>query len=131
MIREYNKNDIDAINKLLNTFEYSYDDLNKEFLNIIVYEDNDIKGILVYELMYDRVEIDYIIVEEEYRRNGIASKLVKKLFELSIDNITLEVRESNKPAINFYLKNGFEQIAVRKNYYKDESGILMMKKLGE
>ena len=33
--------------------------------------------------------------------------------------------------INFYLKNGFKEVTRRKNYYKDEDGILMIKKLGE
>ena len=48
-----------------------------------------------------------------------------------LDNITLEVRESNKEAINFYLKNGFKEVTRRKNYYKEEDGILMIKNLGE
>ena len=45
------------------------------------------------------------------------------------DNITLEVKESNKSAINFYLKNGFIEVARREKYYQDEDGILMIKEM--
>ena len=44
-------------------------------------------------------------------------------------DIFLEVRESNIPAIEFYRKNGFEKIGVRKNYYHDtnEAAHIMIK----
>lgn len=131
MIRKYNKNDIDRINELLGNFNINYDNLNKEFLNILVYEIDKIEAILVYDLLYDRIEIEYIIVDFNKRRKGIASKLIEQLDEFDVNNITLEVRESNISAINFYEKNGYKKIAIRKNYYKEENGILMMKKLGE
>ena len=74
-----------------------------------MYKDIDIKGILVYELIYDRAEIDYIIVDENYRRKGIATKLLNYLeTNNNLYNITLEVRESNIDAIKFYEKNGFK-----------------------
>lgn len=88
----------------------------------IVYKDeNIIKGILVYDEIYDRIEIDYILVLEEYRKQGIGSKLL----EYFDKDISLEVRESNKTAIEFYEKNGFKIVAKRNNYYKGEDGLLM------
>ena len=33
--------------------------------------------------------------------------------------IMIEVRSKNSPAINFYKKNGFNQISERKEYYKN------------
>ena len=56
---------------------------------------------------------------------------IDKLSKLNIQNITLEVRESNKIAINFYKKNNFEIAAIRKNYYGSENGFLMIRKIGE
>ena len=43
--------------------------------------------------------------------------------------ITLEVRQSNITAVNLYKKNGFKQVAIRKNYYNNpiESAIIMTK----
>ena len=35
----------------------------------------------------------------------------------------------NKSAINLYEKLGFKKITVRKNYYKDSDGILMLKEV--
>ena len=46
------------------------------------------------------------------------------LINISKD-ITLEVRESNYPAINLYKKFGFTKLAIRKNYYKNEDALLM------
>ena len=36
-----------------------------------MYEEDLIKGVLVYQYLYDRIEIDYIIVGAEYRNLGI------------------------------------------------------------
>ena len=135
MIRDLEEKDLLCANKLLNTFNYQInkESFNNDFLKVLVYEDKNIKGILVYQYIYDRIEIDYIIVDEKYRNCGIATKLLKFVENKynNIENITLEVRESNKSAINFYLKNGFKEVTKRKNYYKDEDGILMIKNLGE
>ena len=35
--------------------------------------------------------------------------------------------EENYPAIHLYKNFGFEQVAVRKNYYQDKSAIIMQK----
>lgn len=134
MIREIEEKDFIQVNELLKNFNYELnkESFNNDFLKVLVYEDDFIKGILVYQYIYNRAEIDYIIVDNNYRKLGIATKLLKHLEDsYKLDNITLEVRESNKEAINFYLKNGFKEVAKRKNYYRDEDGILMIKKLGE
>ena len=133
MIRKLEPKDIEVVNKYLKEFNYKIDETLNEFVNVLLYDDNGIKGVLVCSKIYDRLEIDYIIVDKSYRRLGIASKLLKYMEDENkgVLNITLEVRESNALAISFYKKNGFVIEAVRKNYYKDENGLLMMKKLGE
>jgi ribosomal-protein-alanine N-acetyltransferase len=133
MIRKLSINDLEEANILLSSFNYKLteDDLNKVFFNSLVSVDDKINGIIVYNLLYDRIEIEYIIVTEEYRKNGIGSKLLLEIEKENINNITLEVRESNITAINFYKKNGYKIEAVRKNYYGNEDGYLMMKEIGE
>jgi len=135
MIRKIEEKDFTQVNELLKNFDY---ELNKEsfdndFLKVLVYEEGIIKGLLVYQYLYDRIEIDYIIVGIQYRNLGIGTKLLNFVENKhkDINNITLEVRESNKEAISFYLKNGFKEVTKRKNYYKEEDGILMIKNLGE
>lgn len=132
MIKELDLKKIDKVNNLLKEFDH---EITKEelednkFLNVLLYDD---KGIIVYDYIYDRIEIEYIIVDKNYRNMGIATKLLEYVENKhKVNNITLEVRKSNEVAINFYKKNGFNEVAVRKNYYKGEDGILMMKKIGE
>lgn len=89
--------------------------------------DDKMIGFLSVSVIYDRAEINYIAVLDEYRKRGIAQKLFD--FFLSnnkIDSVSLEVRSDNESAINFYLKNGFRKVSVRKNYYKDVDGVLMV-----
>ena len=90
-------------------------------------------GYLEYSLIYDRMEIDNFSVLDEYRNQGIGTKLLAYLMSLAINyrviNITLEVRVSNEIAINLYKKFGFREVALRKFYYGDEDGILMEKQV--
>lgn len=133
MIRNFEEKDLNEVNNLLETFNYKLDNIyENEFLKCLVYTEDKIKGVLVYELIYDRIEIDYITVDEKYRKQGIGSKLLEYLIENNdVKNITLEVNENNIAAINLYSKYGFEVVAIRKNYYKSEDALLMMKKLGD
>ena len=66
-------------------------------------------------------DINQIAVKKEYRRHGLASYLMKALFERAkkeqIAHYTLEVRSSNQQAIDFYHSLGFEQVGRRKDYY--------------
>ena len=95
--------------------------------------EDDVIGYLDYSLIYDRIEIDNFMVMDEYRNQGIGTKLMSYLIYLAIElrvvNITLEVRVSNNIAINLYKKFGFREVALRKYYYGDEDGILMEKQV--
>lgn len=96
-------------------------------------EDNKVIGILDYSLIYERIEIDNIKVNENYRNRNIGSKLMSYLISVAIENrvvnITLEVRKSNEVAIRLYKKFGFREVAIRKYYYGDEDAILMEKQV--
>ena len=90
-------------------------------------------GYLEYSLIYDRIEIDNIFVEEIERSKGIGTKLmaylVQEAINLRVINITLEVRVSNEIERKMYKKVGFHEVALRKYYYGDEDGILMEKNI--
>ena len=49
-------------NNLLSEFNYKLNSLDEEFLNVIVHKEDIIDAVLVYKYIYDRIEIDYIIV---------------------------------------------------------------------
>ncbi len=102
-----------------------------KYLELVV--DDRVIGYLKYLLIYDRMEIDNFVIEEEYRGQHFGSKLMAYLISLAIEyrvvNITLEVRLSNEVARNLYKKYGFREVALRKYYYGDEDGILMEKQV--
>lgn len=118
-------------------FEISYDissyKENPYVKYLFYFIGNEVVGYLVYEDIYDRFEIDFIFVDNKYRRKGIAGSLLEELFKLgkakNIINITLEVRKDNYNAISLYLKHGFVSKAIRSKYYNGIDGILMEKEM--
>ena len=79
-------------------------------------------------------DITNIAVSSKYRKLGIASNLLIKLFDVcktfNCEDITLEVRASNIPAQNLYKKFNFKEEGIRKGYYSDngEDAIIMWKR---
>jgi len=79
-------------------------------------------------------EITNVVVAPEYRRQGIALELMKtaldKCDDLNIEDITLEVRVSNKPAISLYEEVGFVGEGVRPGFYErpHEDALIMWKR---
>lgn len=132
MIKELTE--INMINGFLKEFDTCITNLDDPFKKYIGYEiDNKIVSFLNYSLIYDRIEIEYIYTNPDYRNKNFATILLNHLIDLGINNnclnITLEVRCSNTSAINFYEKNGFKKVSIRKNYYNGEDGILMIREL--
>ena len=83
-------------------------------------------GYIIYLHSIDTADIVYIFVQTEYRNIGIASRLLQtSCAELSVEQLFLEVSFQNKTAINFYTKNKFKIINIRKNYYKNSDAIVM------
>jgi len=98
------------------------------FGKILVYKKNNrIIAYLYYSEIYERIEINNIEVEEQYRNMGIGTELLKKLTELVQKSISLEVRINNYNAIKLYKKFNFQEKAIRKGYYQGIDGILMVR----
>ena len=112
----------------LNTLS-DYQITDNAFNNVLIYkEDNKILGFLDYSVMYERGEINYIFVLEEYRGKKIASKLLEYMINNNdLDEISLEVNEQNINAIKLYQKYGFKEVSIRKGYYNGVDGILMLR----
>lgn len=115
------------INSILISKDQIINDLkNNPFGAYLLYQkDKKIVGYLYYSKIYDRIEVNEIEVLKIYRRQNIASSMLEYLLINISKDITLEVRESNYPAINLYKKFGFTKLAIRKNYYKNEDALLM------
>ena len=136
MIKKLTSNDINYIEQIFNlekeifknsAFNRTYLDSLIKADNSFIYTyiiDNKVCGYLMVLDSIDVYEILAIATIEEYRNKGIAQKLLDKI---KTKNIFLEVRESNQIAINFYKKNNFKEISIRKNYYSEptENAIIM------
>ncbi|PTY40486.1 GNAT family N-acetyltransferase [Brachyspira hampsonii] len=97
---------------------------------IIIRDDNEIRGFLIYFLLPPEIDIIFIAV---YPNNkGYGKKLLLYLFEDAKHNnilsIKLDLHENNLKAKNFYTINGFKEIALRKKYYDNKFNALIMEK---
>lgn len=80
--------------------------------------------------MLDEGYIANIAVDPKWRRQGLAGELLEvycRFAQAHLAFLTLEVRASNEAAIALYVKHGFVQAGVRKNYYQDpkEDALIM------
>lgn len=67
-----------------------------------------------------RSEILTLGIAPPYQQQGLGKRLLEFLLTTADElhnEVFLEVRTDNQPAINLYIKLGFEKIALRKNYY--------------
>ena len=91
-------------------------------------EDDKILGFLEIRIVDGVLDIINLFVNEENRKNKIATKLMKKMIdEEDYNRIMLEVNEKNIPAIKLYSKLGFKEISMRERYYDSDSAIIMEK----
>lgn len=94
---------------------------------------NEIVGFAGIKIVLDECDLMNIVIKKSYRNQGIGKKLLEHIICIAknqkLISITLEVNESNFPAISLYKNLGFENIGIRKNYYQNNNGLLMCKKL--
>ncbi|HOD36780.1 MAG TPA: ribosomal protein S18-alanine N-acetyltransferase [Syntrophales bacterium] len=85
----------------------------------------DAVGYITYWVIYDEIHVNNLAVKPDFRRRGIASRLVGTALEKALAEgairCTLEVRASNEAARRLYEKFGFTVQGVRSRYYA-ESG---------
>ena len=90
-------------------------------------------GYVIGRLIAPEGEIYRVAVSEEYRRRGIAYRLLDYAVKTSrgkgLESLFLEVRSQNIAAISLYRAYGFHEIARRRGYYRDpaDDAIIMLK----
>lgn len=97
--------------------------------------DGDVAGYIIYSAPGDVADLHRVAVKPEQRRRGIAKELIDYMISdckrdgADVDGIMLEVRASNHAARALYDRAGFEQISVRKDYYRNpvEDAVVMRK----
>ena len=83
-----------------------------------------VDGVVGYVMMthkLDECHLLNICVLPSLQQQGLGQQLLTHVIAIATEQqsrkIFLEVRRSNKPAINLYRKNKFMEVGVRKNYY--------------
>jgi ribosomal protein S18 acetylase RimI-like enzyme len=111
---------------------------------IALNEDDDVVGYSMFGIVHKDIPEFTILsigIKEEYRRKGIAKKLLseirnyfrktytllKELFDIKYE-IHLQVRRNNVPARKLYLREKFKEIELEENYYQQpiDDGIHMV-----
>jgi len=112
--------------------------MHREAAETIILEvGKTIVAFLIMEVLRNRRRATVVTldVDERHRRNGYGSQLLKRseqtLADYGVEIYDLQVDVTNRPAIIFYKKHGFENVRVLPNYYANgHDAYLMVKELG-
>ncbi len=92
----------------------------------VVVVDEMIAGYGIFQFIAGEAHILNLCVESAHRQTGIARDLLGCLFKAMKNNgihtVYLEVRPTNIAAINLYGSEGFNEVGVRKGYYRAKNG---------
>lgn len=95
--------------------------------------DGTVLGYVGSQTVFEDTDILNVCVAPGARRRGIAEALMRTLEDLvrpkGAEQITLEVRASNEPALRLYEKLGYTRIGLRKGYYEKprEDALILQK----
>lgn len=142
MVRQMRREDLDAVaemEKLSFSVPWSRNILEQGFLGdldhyLVIEKDGQPAGYINFRFLAGEGEIERIAVHPRFRGQGLGRKLMEAMEEYGesqgVTAVTLEVRSSNKKAVNLYESCGFVKEAVRKGYYRDpvEDAIIMWRR---
>jgi ribosomal-protein-alanine N-acetyltransferase len=82
-----------------------------------------ILGFAAFHRVIDEVELRNMAVDPEHRQQGVAKALLeearRRMLTAGAKRIFLEVRTTNKPALELYSSLGFAIHSLRKDYYRE------------
>ena len=100
---------------------------------IVAVEEEKVLGYVGSQTVMGETDMMNVAVHPDYRKQGIATGLITELIgalkKRESHCLTLEVRASNEPAKNLYKMLDFEEIGIRKNYYRNprEDALILRK----
>lgn len=90
----------------------------------VLENEEGILGYAIYRALIEQAELLNFGIKKRYQRAGRGEEFLRATMLLlpeSTTEVLLEVRQSNTAAIGLYDKIGFNEVAVRENYYSTES----------
>jgi len=104
------------------------------FIYVMRTPEHRVAAFCAFWLVLDQAHINNLAVLPELRGRGLGTQLLEAVIaeaaHLGAGLMTLEVRESNTPALRLYARSGFTQEGVRKNYYTSpvEDALILSRK---
>ncbi|RMH63044.1 MAG: ribosomal-protein-alanine N-acetyltransferase [Calditrichaeota bacterium] len=97
---------------------------------IVLEMHNRVEGYALLWVFDDEIYLNNIAINPENQRKGLGLKFLNYIFERfrSGGILHLEVRPSNKAAVQLYSRCGFAPVGIRRGYYSDGEDALIMQK---
>lgn len=134
-IEKFEEKHLDGVEKIEKTcfaHPWSREDLKNQIALdtshfLVATVDGNVAGYMGLQIFGGEGYVTNVAVLPEYRKQGIAESLISEQMKNKMSFITLEVRESNLPAISLYTKCGFKNVGIRPNFYSapTENAIIM------
>jgi ribosomal-protein-alanine N-acetyltransferase len=130
---KFKENDLNAI-ELIENEVHAYPWTRGNFLDSIKSNHtclmmklyNEIIGYTVIMFVLDECHLLNISIKKSMQKQGYGSHLLNEVIRranlASSKTIYLEVRVSNQAAIHLYDKYGFNEMSIRKDYYRTKEG---------
>ena len=139
-IKHLNKKNIDSCYELdsntisLWTKSQWENEFKKEGIEVLgLNMTNLIIGLCVFQIVVDEAQINYFVVNQNFREKGFGTYLMNYLIKLcekkNINKLQLEVSRENVIAEKFYSSLNFFTVGIRRNYYRDGSDALLKEKI--
>ena len=102
------------------------DSLQAGYVARVLESDGEVQAFMVWFPLPDEAELLNIAVAASAQRRGLGRHVLQELLDTARQQgrqrVFLEVRVSNVPAIELYLRAGFAVMGERRNYYKNAHG---------
>jgi [ribosomal protein S18]-alanine N-acetyltransferase len=109
-----------------------YAELRKPWSHLWVVREEG-PGVVAFAMAWhvaDELHVLNLATRSDRRRRGIGRALMNRLVEFAraerVRHVFLEVRRSNRPALNLYRSLGFFAMGIRKKYYPDDEDAVEM-----
>lgn len=131
--RPMNMNDLDAVMEI-EPLIYSHpwtrgnfsDSLNSGYSAWVLEKNNEMVGYALLMMVMDEAHLLNLSIAKAYQKQGLGRYLLEHMLQIARNhhalNMFLEVRPSNVSAIALYENMGFNEMAIRRNYYPAKSG---------
>lgn len=140
-IRVANLNDVAEIYKIENecfSTPWSENSIaesieNENTILYIAELDGKTAGYMGVQIFSGEGYVTNVATLKEFRRRGVAKALINEVMKNEMEFLTLEVRQSNIPAISLYRSLGFVEVGKRPRFYREptEDAVLMTRYFDE